>query len=380
MNRKRGPCVVLAAGGTGGHMFPAQALARELITRGKEVVLVTDRRGAGFGPELPQVETQRISAGAIAGGSLTKKLGSVFSLTVGYFQVRALLKSIRPEAVVGFGGYASVPTVFAASRLGLRVVLHEQNAVLGRANRLMARRADVIATSFEKVEGLPGDGRAELALTGNPVRPAVTALSRRPFALPGGQDRLRLLVTGGSQGARVFNGIIPDALCRLPEDMRQRLHVSQQVRSRDLAEVEAEYRACGISASLASFFEDLPERLASAHLVVCRSGASTLAELTAAGRPAILVPYPFATDDHQTTNARALAEAGGGWLLPQSALTPDSLAERLASLLSNPTTLTQAARCARAMAQIDAAARLADLVPGKSDDNGGEDDREEAAA
>lgn len=379
--------IVLAAGGTGGHMFPAQALARELLGRGLEVALITDRRGAGFGPELPQVATHRISAGGIAGGSLAKKIGSGISLAHGYFQARGLLKTIGADSVVGFGGYASVPTVLAASRLGLRVILHEQNAVLGRANRLLAGRADVIATSFETVEGLGRNPRAQTRLTGNPVRAAISALSRRPFAVPGDNDSLRLLVTGGSQGARVFNGVIPAALCTLPEALRARLSVSQQVRSRDLSEVEAEYRDCGIEAELAPFFDDVPERLAAAHLLICRSGASTLAELAAAGRPAILVPYPFATDDHQSANAQAMAKAGGGWVMPQSALTPEALGERLLSLLSTPTLLARAAGCARALSQGDATARLADLVTREADDNGGADDesrdergRKEAAA
>ena len=375
--------VVLAAGGTGGHMFPAQALARALIGLGREVVLITDRRGGGFGPELPQVETHRINAGGIAGGSPLRKLASLWLLGIGYLQARALLKQLGAEAVVGFGGYPSVPTVLAGARRGLRVVLHEQNAIMGRANRLLARHADRIATSFGQVGALPDELHDRVVLTGNPVRAAVGALGRRPYAVPGEADPLRLLVIGGSQGAVVFNGVIPAAVARLPETLRRRLRVSQQVRGRDLSEVADEYRESGVEAELAPFFEDLPERLAEAHLVICRAGASTVAELAAAGRPAILVPYPFATDDHQTANGGAFAEAGGGWLMPQSELNPERLAERLAELLDQPSLLGRAAGCARSQARLEAAERLAALVCGEREPNGGAKDgegREEAAA
>ena len=384
MSRLRSSHIVLSAGGTGGHMFPAQALARALIARGQSVALITDRRGAGFGPELPQADTYRISAGALLGGSPVKKLEGVLSLAMGYFQAKRLLRELGASAVVGFGGYASVPAAFAASRLGLRVVLHEQNAVIGRANRLLARRASVIATSFPEVAALQPGPQTRIVLTGNPVRPAIAALGRRPYPVPGEGDRLRLLVTGGSQGARVFNEVVPAAICRLPEHMRRRLQITQQVPGGALDAVAARYRACGVDASLAPFIEDMPERLAAAHMAICRAGASTMAELTVAGRPAILVPYPFAADDHQTANARALTEAGGGWLLPQSSLTPDRLAERLISLLATPALLAHAARCARTIAHDDAAERLADVVCNLSDSNGGESEHDkpgkEAAA
>ena len=378
--------VVLAAGGTGGHMFPAQALARALIARGREVVLVTDRRGGGFGPELPQVQTHRINAGGVAGGGLGRKLSGLWQLATGYLQARTLLKQLGAGAVVGFGGYASVPTVLAGARRGLRVVLHEQNAIMGRANRLLARHADRIATSFRQVGALPEGLHDRVVLTGNPVRAAVGALGRRPYAVPGEADPLRLLVIGGSQGAVVFNGIIPAAVSQLPDALRGRLSVIQQVRGRDLEEVHEEYRACGVEAELAPFFDDLPERLAASHLLICRAGASTVAELSAAGRPAILVPYPFATDDHQSANAASFAEAGGGWLMPQSELSAERLAGRLAELLSQPALLTRAAGCAQGQAQPEAAERLADLVCAEGEPNGAEqakgsgDGREEAAA
>ncbi|MFQ5774239.1 MAG: undecaprenyldiphospho-muramoylpentapeptide beta-N-acetylglucosaminyltransferase [Kiloniellaceae bacterium] len=354
--------VILAAGGTGGHMFPAQALARELLGRGLGVALVTDRRGGGFGPELPQVETHVISAGGLAGAGLVRKVHSALRLGLGVLQARRLLKALDGDVVVGFGGYASVPTVLAAARLGLRVVLHEQNAVLGRANRLLAPRAHAIAISFDKVQGLAGADRAKVHFTGNPIRPAIAVLGRRPYAVPDTADTLRLLVVGGSQGAIVFNEAVPAALCRLPDELRRRIEVSQQVRGPEIEKIAAAYQACGVRHDLRAYFDDMPERLVAAHLVISRAGASTVAELAAAGRPALMVPYPSAIDDHQTANAQRLVEAGGGWLIPQSALTAETLAERLDSLLANPATLARASRCAHACAREGAAGNLADVV------------------
>jgi UDP-N-acetylglucosamine--N-acetylmuramyl-(pentapeptide) pyrophosphoryl-undecaprenol N-acetylglucosamine transferase len=372
MTRETPRRVILAAGGTGGHMFPAQALARELLGRGLDVVLFTDRRGGGFGPELPQVETRRISAGGVAGRNPIRKLQAALQLGLGVLQARRLLMTLHGEVVVGFGGYASVPTVLAGRHLGLRVVLHEQNAVLGRANRLLAARAQAIATSFDKVDGIAEADRATVQVTGNPVRPAIAALGRRPYAGPGEADRLRLLAIGGSQGATVFNEVIPAAICRLPDRLRGRIEISQQVRGPALEAVAAVYRDCGVACELKGFFDDMPERLAAAHLVIGRSGASTVAELAAAGRPGLMVPYPSATDDHQTANAQRLAEAGGGWVMPQSAFTSHSLAERLESLLFHPALLARASRCAQAYARESAAADLADVVCNLRDDNGDE--------
>ncbi len=362
--------IALAAGGTGGHMFPAQALARELLAREIGVALVTDRRGGGFGPDLPQVETYRISAGGLAGRGPLGKAANILRLGIGYLQARRFIKAYGAGDVVGFGGYPSVPTVIAGSHLGLRVVLHEQNAVLGRANRLLASRANTLATSFAEVDRVPGSCAAKIRFTGNPVRPAIAALGRRPYALPGETEAIRLLVTGGSQGASIFNDVVPDALCRLPQELRARIEVCQQVRGPALARIAEAYDACGIRHDLRGFIDDMPERLAAAHLVICRAGASTVSELTAAGRPGLLVPYPTATDDHQSANARRLAEAGGGWLIPQAALSAPYLAERLSSLLSNPALLGKASRCARAAARDDAAKALADVVCARGEDNG----------
>ena len=379
---------VLAAGGTGGHMFPAEALARELRARGVAVVLVTDRRGAGFGGDLADVETHRISAGGIAGGSPAKRLGGLLRLGLGCVQAYGLVRRLDPDAVVGFGAYAAAPTVLAASWLGRRVIVHEQNAVMGRANRLLARRADIIATGFPRVQGLAETELRKARMTGNPVRPAIQAVGRQPYRAPRDGEEIHLLVVGGSQGAKVFNDAVPAAVARLPAALRGRLHIAQQVPGGELDRVRAAYRDCGVQADLAGFFHDMPARLAWAHLVIGRAGASTVAELASARRPAILVPFPHATDDHQTANARALADAGAGWLMAQPELRPEALAGRLESLLATPARLETAAARAGDMAPGDAAGRLADLVCGPANDNGdevGEDaaqpqDPKEAAA
>lgn len=360
-------------------MFPAQALARTLLGRGYRVALLTDRRGHGFGPELSEVETYRLAASAVLGTSPWRKVVALLQLVYGVLQARRLLKRLGAKAVVGFGGYASVPAVWAGAARGLKVVLHEQNAVVGRANRLLARKAGAIATSFPAVQGLSPRDQGKCVLTGNPVRAAIAEVGRRPYAVPGPRDRLTLLVTGGSQGARVFNELVPDAVCRLPGELRARMRVIQQVRGTDLSEVQKTYDAYGVEAVLQPFFDDIPQRLAAATLVLCRAGASTVTELAAAGRPALLVPYPFAADDHQRVNGEAFAAAGGGWVLPQSTLDAERLAARLNELLNDSATLLRAAGAARAFAQEDAAARLADLVLGRLASNGNHPPKEAAA-
>ena len=357
--------ILLAAGGTGGHMCPAEALARALIARGRRVILVTDRRGRGFGDRLPAVEVFRITAAGLAGGSLLGRARGIAQLLRGYLQARRLVIRLRPTLVVGFGGYASVPTVYAAQRAGVATLLHEQNAVLGRANRMLAAQARAVATSFPETAAL---GKATPRLTGNPVRPAIAALAAEPY--PAIDGSLRLLVLGGSQGARVFARLIPAALEALAAERRRRIAIAQQCRPEDLEQVRSAYAALGQPAELADFFSDVAERLAVAHLVISRSGASTVAELAAAGRPAILLPYPHATDDHQTANAAAFAGTGAGWLMPEAEASPERLAQRLAMLLDDPAALTDAAAAARRFSPGDAAARLADLtetlIPGNS--------------
>lgn len=352
--------IVLAAGGTGGHLFPAEALARQLVERGAEVHLLTDRRADAFAASVPGIAVSRVRAGRLGGGPIHAAYG-LAELAVGIIQARRLLRRLTPGAVVGFGGYPSVPTMLAAGQLGYPTIIHEQNAVLGRANRLLAPRARRIATGFPHTAGLrPGD-ETRAVQTGNPVRPAILAAATA-YMPPVSDGPIELVVLGGSQGARIFSEIVPDALAALPPGLRARLRVSQQARPEDRAEVEGRYQALCIHAEIESFFADVPARLARAQLVICRAGASTVAELAAVGRPAVLVPYLHAADDHQTANARAFADTGAGWVIPQPMFSAAMLATRLAELLREPADLSRAAQAARGFARVDAAERLAGLV------------------
>jgi UDP-N-acetylglucosamine--N-acetylmuramyl-(pentapeptide) pyrophosphoryl-undecaprenol N-acetylglucosamine transferase len=302
-----------------------------------------------------------VRAGRLGGGPVDAAHG-LAELALGVVQARRLLRRLAPAAVVGFGGYPSAPTMLAASLLGLPTLIHEQNAVLGRANRLLAPRARRIATSFPETEKLRPADRERAICTGNPVRPAIAAIDAADYCPPAADAPVEILVLGGSQGARALAEIVPAALTALPAGLRARLRVSQQARPEDLGAAEAAYAEGGIAVELASFFTDVPDRLARAHLVVCRAGASTVAELAAAGRPALLVPYPHAADDHQTANARAFAASGGGWVVPQAGLTPATLARRLGRVLDNPAALAAAGRQAAGLGRHDAARDLARLV------------------
>jgi len=358
------PHVLLAAGGTGGHVFPAEALASELMDRDYRLGLVTDKRGKAYGGALGALETHRILAGGIAGKSVPARIKSVVELGLGTWQAWRLLKDLRPDAVVGFGGYASVPTMMAASFTSIPTAIHEQNALLGRANRLLAGRVNAIATSFESTRGLPSDAMHKAVLTGMPVRAPIAAKANTPYPISEGGAPLGILVLGGSQGATVLSEVVPAALAKLSDDIKARLDVTQQCREEDMADVRKAYGESGIRAHLATFIDDVPERLAASHLVISRAGASTVAEALAVGRPSILVPYPFAADDHQSDNAQAVDAAGAGWIMPQDTFTADNLALRLDSLLGLPAVLEKSARCARDLGRADAAKHLADMVAG----------------
>jgi UDP-N-acetylglucosamine--N-acetylmuramyl-(pentapeptide) pyrophosphoryl-undecaprenol N-acetylglucosamine transferase len=351
--------VILAAGGTGGHMFPAEALARALIARGVRTALITDQRGQAFGEALPTVEVYRIRASRLPRYAIDR-IKALIEMGLGGLEARRLLRRLKPDAVVGFGGYPSIPTIFAAALAKIPIVLHEQNALLGRANRRLASRAKVIATSFETVAHVPAG--VATALTGNPVRPAILPVRDQPYRAPVADETLSIFVTGGSQGARVFSEIMPPAMALLPAELKTRIKIVQQCRPEDLSAAETAFSQAGVQAELSSFFNDVPARLAACHLVICRSGASTVAELGVAGRPAILVPYPFATDDHQTNNAEAFAQGGGGWVVSQRILTSQLLADRIVALAAHPDSLARAAEAARAQGRPDAAERFADLV------------------
>jgi UDP-N-acetylglucosamine--N-acetylmuramyl-(pentapeptide) pyrophosphoryl-undecaprenol N-acetylglucosamine transferase len=373
------PLIVLTAGGTGGHVFPAEALARALSARSYRLALVTDRRGTAYPGALAQIETHRLPVTTLA-GSIAQRLKGGLDLAWSTMRARSLLRRLRPAAVVGFGGYPSLPAMFAAAQLGIPTALHEQNAVLGRANRLLVRRVSAVATSFPQVRFLPEAMADRVTMTGNPVRPAVIGLRNQAYEASAPDRRLRVLVTGGSQGARVFSEVVPAAVAALPAEQRARLAIVQQCRPEDIEAARGAYQTAGVAAELATFFEDLPARLAQASLVICRAGASTVAELTVIGRPAVLVPYPYATDDHQRANAAALVAAGAGWLISNAEFRPAALTARLAALGADPAPLAAAAAAARSLGRPDAAERLADLVVRMAPANGHSTEPKERAA
>lgn len=354
--------IVLAAGGTGGHMFPAVAVADELRRRGFAVSLITDARGSGFGDGFAEDDVHRISASGIGGGIAAKIRGAI-AIGVGFVQAWRLLGRLQPVCVIGFGGYPSVPTMLATSARRVTSLIHEQNAVLGRANRLVVGKVTAVAASFAETAGITGADADKTVVTGNPVR-AVFSNGRGnayPAIGPNGEG-IRILVLGGSQGARIFSDIVPQAFSEMPEPLRRRFAITQQCRPEDLERVEHAYSEAGVTAELSSFFDDVAQRMASAHLVITRSGASTIAELAEAGRPAILVPYPHATDDHQTANARAMEQLGGAWLMPSDAFTADALIARLEGFANLPDTLRDAAASMHKAGGRDAAGALADQV------------------
>ena len=351
----------IAAGGTGGHLFPAEALAAELLEAGGDVHLLTDARAEAFSGRVTAVEAHYVRAAQLGGGA-AQSAHALGELALGTLQARRLLRRLVPSCVVGFGGYASIPTMLAAVSLGLPTMIHEQNAVLGRANRLLTPRVRQLATGFPSVSGLRAADRARVVHTGNPVRPAVLAIAQTKYKAPQRGGPIELLVLGGSQGARIMSEVVPPALAALPMRLREVLRVSQQARPEDLADAEAIYRSNRVRVELRSFIDDVPERLARAHLVISRAGASTVAELAAVGRPTVMIPYPHATDDHQAANARAFAEAGAGWVVAQSELRPDTFALYLENLLGDPPALAEAACKARDFGRPEAARQLAQLA------------------
>jgi UDP-N-acetylglucosamine--N-acetylmuramyl-(pentapeptide) pyrophosphoryl-undecaprenol N-acetylglucosamine transferase len=353
---------MLVAGGTGGHLFPAYALAEELSKRFIAVDLVTDMRGERYGRDFPARAVYRVPSATHAGGSLLTAASTAWTVTRGVAAAFRLLGEVKPGAVVGFGGYPTFPPLLAAWLRRVPTALHEQNAVLGRANQALARLVTRIATSFERTKFLEGRALAKASCTGNPVRTQVIEWADRPYRPPGAEGPFSLLIFGGSQGARFFSDVVPPALAMLPESARARLFVVQQCRDEDLERVETAYGACGVRAHLASFFPNLPEEMAKTHLVIGRAGASTVAELTVIGRPAILVPLPHALDNDQLQNASRLAESGAGWCIEQKDLTPERLAKVVGQLLASPDVLAAAAAAAKRQGRPDAVVRLADLT------------------
>jgi len=352
---------VLAAGGTGGHLTPAFALAHELERRGHQVALITDSRGAAI-PGKPDFLTAHVLPAGRFGKNPLGWPAAVAAVLRGRGMAMRLYRDFAPGAVVGFGGYPALPALLAASSAGIATVIHEQNAVLGRVNRLLARTVNAIATAYPSVDRLKPALRDKVHLVGNPVRAQVLVLRDEDFPAFTATGPLRVLVTGGSQGARVLSQVVPAGLALLPAELRERLQVTQQCRPEDLAAVRAHYAEQGIPAELATYFEDMDARLAQAHLFIGRAGASTIAELTAVGRPAILVPLAIATDDHQAVNAQEMVEAGGARSIRENAFTPQTLAAQVAALAQSPESLAQAAHAAWNCGRPDAASKLADLI------------------
>ncbi len=353
-------CIAIAAGGTGGHVFPAISLAEILIKRGHKVIVLTDRRGDFFDEDVSQWLVYRIRCQSPSQTSIFSRIYAVGQLFLGFFDARRALKEQLAEVIVGFGGYPSVPPLLAASNLNIPIVLHEQNAVLGRANKWLIGRASAIATSFEHTKNLAYGDR--VTWTGNPVRTEILKSRSSLYPFPTSRQPFSLSIFGGSLGATIFSTVIPEAINLLPSDLRDSLIIHQQCRPQDLEKVKNAYSDLKFEADLQAFFQDIPAQLRSANLVIARAGATTVGELAAIGRPSILVPYPFAMDDHQTENARAFERAGASWVIAQSHFTPAKLAEFLLVLFREPNRLKKAAGLARDFSIPDAAERLADLV------------------
>ncbi len=352
--------ILLCAGGTGGHLFPAEALASVLVARGWRIRLATDHRVDTYAKAFPAEDIHVIPSGTLtrSPAGFVRALGN---LSRGYLAARKLVRGLKPAAAVGFGGYPTVPPMLAAARARVPTVIHDQNAVLGRANKFLASRVTAIATGFPKVKGAEMFV-AKTVETGSPVREAVRKAARQPYPARAAGEPFLLLVFGGSQGARFMSDLVPPAIAKLPDDLRGLVRVTQQCRPEDIARVRDAYAGIGVEAELRPFFDDMPERIAAGHLVVSRSGASTVAELTVIGRPAIMVPLPHALDQDQKANATVLTRAGGGWMVEQRDMNPDRLSGDLALLMREPRDLAAAAAAARLIARPNAAESLADLV------------------
>jgi len=353
--------ILLAAGGTGGHLFPASALAAALAKRGVEVELATDSRALKYRGDFPARAIHAYPAATTTGAGALAKARATLTLSAGFAAALVKIGRIRPRAVIGFGGYPTVPPLLAASLMRIPTVLHEQNAVMGRANRFLSPRVNLIACGFPGLKGADRAIEAKIRVTGNPVRPSVIAAAQIPYPNVVWR-RLNVLVTGGSQGARIMADVVPAALALMSPDERQWIRLTQQARGEDSARVAAACARMNFPVEIAEFFTDLPARIAAAHLVIARAGASTVSELAVIGRASILVPYPHALDQDQAANAAALAASGGAVVLPQAEFNPERLASILKGALAAPEKLAASAKAAKSVGVPDAAERLADLV------------------
>ena len=354
--------ILLSAGGTGGHLFPAFALAEELTRRGRIVDVVTDERGDRYSADFPGRAMHQVPSATLASNSPIAVAGTVATLGRGVLKARALLKQLGPSVVIGFGGYPTFPPLVAARLAGIPSIIHEANAIMGRANGMLLKRVTAMAASWEGTRNVPDSELGKVHVTGNPVRDAVIAAASTPYPALTRTTEFRLLVFGGSQGARFFSDTVPPALVALPDAARRRLRVFQQCRKEDLERVQAAYQHSGIKVDLAPFFMDLPQRMAASHLVIARAGASSVSELAVLGRPSILVPLPHALDNDQLNNATRLAEAGAAWCIEQKSLTPQRLASEIMTLIDSPERLRAAAVAAKRVGKPDAVRKLADLV------------------
>ncbi|MEM9999977.1 MAG: undecaprenyldiphospho-muramoylpentapeptide beta-N-acetylglucosaminyltransferase [Pseudomonadota bacterium] len=355
--------IAVSAGGTGGHLFPAEALAHELIARGWDVQLLTDARAKQYADRFPGSKMHVVASASPSGKNPLKLVSAGLTIWKGLRQARALLQSMSPRVVVGFGGYPTIPPLIAASGM-CPTIIHEQNAVMGRANKMLALRVSAIAGGFLPASGDMAD---KIIQTGNPVRPAVLEAAQKAYKKPNARGRLKLVVFGGSQGARFFSNSVPPALAALPEPLRKRLDVTQQARPEDMDAAKAAYEAICVQADVSPFFADLPARIADAHLVIARSGASTVTEIGAIGRPAIFVPYPHALDHDQAANAEQMAAAGGGLVRREETLDVEAMAGLIGDLLGDPDRLATMAKAAHAAGKRNAASLLADLAEAIAD-------------
>jgi UDP-N-acetylglucosamine--N-acetylmuramyl-(pentapeptide) pyrophosphoryl-undecaprenol N-acetylglucosamine transferase len=355
-----GRLAVVAAGGTGGHLFPAEALARALTARGWRIVLATDSRGAQYAQHFPAEERLALEAATFKASNPVGVARGGLRILSGVLQARRAFDRLRPAAVIGFGGYPSLPGLIGAKLAGVPTLIHEQNAVLGRVNRFMAAHVDAVGCAFPTLEKAAPSVRARAVVVGNPVRPEIRALHDRPYVAP--DTSVRLLVTGGSQGARLLSEAVPEAIAMMAEGLRLRLKVEQQARSESMEVARKTYADAGVEAEIAPFFRDMAARLEAAHLVIGRAGASTVCELATAGRPSVLIPLKIAADDHQRFNAKLLVDAGAAEVIAEDEVTAERLCEVISRLITDPEGLARQAAAARSVARPDAAERLADLV------------------
>jgi len=354
--------ITLVAGGTGGHMMPAEAVSRELLKQGHSVSLITDRRGDSFKNIMPTLPRTVLKTGHMSSVGPIGKMQLAVNLFRSYLQCRRIMKAHRPDVVVGFGGYPSLPAVRAASSMGITTALHEQNAVLGRSNRVLAKKCDAIALSFHNTARMSDKEKAKAEYVGNPIRDEISLVGTQPYSLPFKGEPFSVLVIGGSQGARVLSQVVPTAIAALDDDARRTIKVYHQAREEDLLGVKNLYEQAGVSADVLPYFADMAKQLKLAHLVISRAGASSVTEIAAAARPAIFIPLPSATDDHQTANAKSITISGGGWLMPEHDFSAEALTNKLEELIANPSVLPSVSQNARQQANTVAASKFAELI------------------